>query len=152
MADLTQFYAAHPLWVWAGLAAGLLALEVATGSGWLLWPAASAGIVAALAAFAGLPLAGALVVFALLTIITTLLGRRLLPTSLTHRGLDINDPHERLLGRDALTVAAFTNGAGRVFIDGKEWAAELDGEVVPPAGAKVEVVSVAGARLKVRAS
>jgi hypothetical protein len=49
-------------------------------------------------------------------------------------------------------VAAFTNGAGRVFIDGKEWAAELDGEVVPPAGAKVEVVSVAGARLKVRAS
>jgi membrane protein implicated in regulation of membrane protease activity len=49
-------------------------------------------------------------------------------------------------------VGAFEGRAGRVFIDGKEWAAELtDGERLKP-GAEVEVVAVEGARLKVRAT
>ncbi len=43
MSDLSDFYLSHPLWIWAALGAGLLAIEVAAGSGWLLWPAAAAG-------------------------------------------------------------------------------------------------------------
>ena len=46
MAALTEILAAQPFWFWAGLAAALLAVEAATGTGWLLWPASSAGVVA----------------------------------------------------------------------------------------------------------
>lgn len=150
MPDLAPLYANHPFWIWIGLAAALLALEVATGSGWLLWPAAAAAAVAVLAGFTGLPLAGALLVFALLTIVSTLLARRYLPRSVTDHGLDINDQVGRLMGHHGVAVAAFAGRAGRVFVDGKEWAAELDEGEGLEAGSRVEVVGVAGARLRVR--
>ncbi len=51
---MAEFYAAHPLWSWMIVAGVLLAAEVATGSGWLLWPAASAALVGLLT-LAGLP-------------------------------------------------------------------------------------------------
>ena len=47
-------------------------------------------------------------------------------------------------------MGAFQHRAGRVFIDGKEWAAELDDGEVLEAGASVEVVGVQGGCLKVR--
>ncbi|MDB5423332.1 MAG: hypothetical protein JWQ29_748 [Phenylobacterium sp.] len=150
MPDLADLYLNHPFWIWISLAAALLALEVATGSGWLLWPAAAAAVVAVLAGFTGLSLAGALVVFAVLTIVSTLLARRYLPRSLTDQGHDINDQVGRLMGHHGVAVAAFAGRAGRVFIDGKEWAAELDEGEGLEAGSRVEVVGVAGARLRVR--
>ncbi len=150
MPSLTLVYAAHPFWVWIAFAAGLLAMEVATGSGWLLWPAASAAAVAVLAGLAGVSLPVALLVFALLTIVSTLLARRYLPRSLAPDGHDINDNIARLMGHHGKAVAAFAGGSGRVFIDGKEWAADLaEGEGLE-AGARVEVVGVTGARLRVR--
>lgn len=152
MAALLDLYAAHPSWIWAGLGAALLAMEVMAGSGWLLWPAASAGLVAVLVGFLDLPMPLAVLVFALLTMVSTLLARRYLPRSLLRQGHDINDGEARLLGREAKVVAAFQDRSGRVFIDGKEWAAELEGEGVPEVGARVEVTAVAGARLHVRAS
>ncbi len=152
MSAAADLYLAHPLWIWAALGAGLLAIEVAAGSGWLLWPAASAGVVALLVAIRPLPPAVGVMVFALLTIASTLLARRYLPRSVTHHARDINDGEARLLGAEARVVAAFHDGAGRVFVDGKEWAAELEGEAVPAAGARVEVTGVLGARLKVRAA
>ena len=39
-----DLYLSHPAWAWAASAAVLLAVELVTGSGWLLWPAASAGV------------------------------------------------------------------------------------------------------------
>ena len=42
MHGLMVFYLGHPMWVWLAVGALLLAAEVATGSGYLLWPAASA--------------------------------------------------------------------------------------------------------------
>jgi membrane protein implicated in regulation of membrane protease activity len=153
MSDLLGLYAAHPVWIWIALGAALLAVEVATGSGWLLWPAASAGIVAAAVAFAGLVLSQAVLVFALLTISLALLARRYLPKSLTrHPPHDINDNIARLVGHHGRVVATFEGRSGRVFIDGKEWAAELDDGEAPQAGARVEVTGVAGAHLRVRAA
>lgn len=151
MPDLAALYASHPVWIWIALGAALLAVEVATGSGWLLWPSASAGITALLVAFAGLDLAQAALVFALLTISLALLARRYLPKSLTrHSGHDINDNIARLVGHQGRVVAAFQGRSGRVFIDGKEWAAELDEGEALEAGARVEVTGVAGAHLRVR--
>ena len=150
MFDPTELYLSHPFWVWIAFAAAILAIEVATGSGWLLWPAAAAAVVAVLAEFTPISAPLALVVFALLTIVSTLLARRYLPRSVTHHGHDINDQVNRLVGHHGVAVAAFAGRAGRVFIDGKEWAAELDEGDALEAGSRVEVVAVAGAHLRVR--
>jgi membrane protein implicated in regulation of membrane protease activity len=153
MGELAGLYNTHPVWVWVVIGAALLAVEVVTGSGWLLWPAAAAGIVAAAVAFAGLDLSQAALVFALLTISLALLARRYLPKSLLrHPPHDINDNIARLVGHQGQVVGAFQGRRGRVFIDGKEWAAELDGGEALEAGARVEVTGVAGAHLKVRSA
>ena len=151
MPDLAALYASHPVWIWIALGAAVLAVEVATGSGWLLWPAASAWIVAVAVGFAGLDLSQAALVFALLTISLALLARRYLPKSLFHHaGGDVNDNVARLVGHQGRVVAAFQGRSGRVFIDGKEWAAELDDGEALEAGSAVEVTGVTGARLRVR--
>jgi membrane protein implicated in regulation of membrane protease activity len=64
---------------------------------------------------------------------------------------DINDSVARLMGQRGRAVAAFDGRFGRVMVDGKEWAAELDDDAPLPADAAVEVVAVGGARLRVRA-
>lgn len=149
--DPVGVYAAHAPWVWAALAAALLAVEVLTGSGWLLWAAASAGVTALLAGVTRLGLPAALVVFAGLTIASTLVAQRVFPRRpRTHDGSDINDNVARLVGHRGWAAQAFDGAVGRVSIDGKEWAAELDGAEALAAGAAVEVVSVQGARLRVR--
>ena len=139
MASLVEFFLAHGFWVWVAAAAAILALEIAFGSGWLLWPAASAAVVAVLSLFthnATLELG----LFAVLTIVSTLTARRFWPPQ-KQPSVDIND-----------NVAAFVHGAGRVLVDGKEWAAEaIDGSPLE-LEAIVEVVGLSGgSRLQVRA-
>lgn len=151
MLDPMSLYLAHPFWVWIALAAALLAIEVATGSGWMLWPAASAAVVALLATTTGLGPWDAVLVFSLLTISSVLLARRYMPKSLfRHVGQDINDNVDRLVGHQGRAVTAFKDRSGRVFVDGKEWAAETDEGVALEAGSRVEVTGVAGTRLRVR--
>lgn len=151
MSGLIDLYQAHALWAWLALAGLLGVIELATGSGWLLWPAATAVLVAILAAYAGLSPGQAVLVYALVTISAVLLARRYLPKRLlAHAGHDINDNVARLVGHRGRAVTAFRAHAGRVFIDGKEWAAELEGAEVLEVGAVVEVTGVAGAHLRVR--
>lgn len=153
MPDLMSLYLAHPFWAWIALAGLLLVIEVMTGSGWMLWPAGCAAVVAFAAAYGGLNPGQAVLVFALLTISTVLLARRYLPKSLLRRAdHDINDNIARLVGHQGRVVAAFQDRSGRVFVDGKEWAAEADDAQALGAGARVEVTGVTGARLKVRAA
>jgi membrane protein implicated in regulation of membrane protease activity len=152
VADITLLHDQYGVWVWAGLAAAMLAIEAMSGSGWLLWPAASAAIVAILVKTMGLSFEAAVLSFVVLTLLTTLLGRRFLPRALTGRSHDINDATARLLGHHGRAVSAFKGKLGRVFIDGKEWAAELDEGEAIEAGAEVEVTGVAGARLKVKSA
>ena len=150
MDSIAGLYAAEPFWVWAGLAAALLAIEVLTGSGWLLWAAASAGMTAIVVAIGGTNVPTTLLIFALLTMASTLAARRYLPRSGRPTGDDINDNVARLVGHIGASVGAFSRGAGRVAIDGKEWAAQLEEGDALEAGASVEVIGVDGARLTVR--
>lgn len=138
------FYADYSLWIWMGLAAGLLAIEILTGSGWLLWAAASAAAIGTLGAVIALTPTMALLAFAILTIVSTLLARRYMPARASDGG-DINDNVARLLGQRGAVVSA-----GRVAIDGKEWPAVSEDGALKP-GVPVEVVRVDGARLTVRA-
>ncbi|MEO8115877.1 MAG: NfeD family protein [Phenylobacterium sp.] len=148
MGTLVDVYGSHPFWIWAAIGAALLAFEVATGSGWLLWPAASAALVGLISLFVDLGMGWSLLVFAGLTIASTLAARRLIGR-VAGDDKDINDNTARLIGQSGLAAKAFENGAGRVFIDGKEWAAELEGDPSLEAGTRVEVVGLSGSRLRV---
>ncbi|MFN3524266.1 MAG: NfeD family protein [Phenylobacterium sp.] len=153
MDGLFDFYAAHDFWVWTGLAAAILATEVAIGSGWLLWPSASAAAVGVLSLLTPLGLPVALFLFAVLTIASTLLARRYFPRSEMAAAGDINDNVGRLVGQEGQAVQAFLGGHGRIAIDGKEWAAELEEGETLAAGQDVRVVGVTGGtRLRVRPS
>lgn len=147
---VTELYANQPFWVWLAVGALILTAEVATGSGWLLWPAVSAAIVAYLAMLGidiGLP--GEIAAFAVLTVVTTLAGRRFLGRY--GKGSDVNGNAERLIGRAGRSTSAFSLGHGRVLVEGCEWAAELEDGGDLPNGAPVEVARLAdGARLIVR--
>jgi inner membrane protein len=152
MDTVSAFAFAHPFWVWLAIGAVFLAIEVVTGSGWMLWPAAAAALVGVASLF--IPHFGAaagIALFAVCTLILTYVGRRLLKTT-APGGADINDARGRLIGHRGEATAAFESGLGRVFVDGKEWSAELvDGEAIA-AGARVEVTAVlSGARLRVKA-
>ena len=151
MDGLIQLLVANPFWVWAAIGALILATEVSTGSGWLLWPAASAAAVAvAVLLFPHLNGVGAVGLYAGLTIVTTLLARRFWRSSPADESQDINDNISRLVGHHGRAAADFRDRAGRVFIDGKEWAAELEEDAVLVSGAAIEVTGINGALLRVR--
>jgi membrane protein implicated in regulation of membrane protease activity len=141
---------AHPFALWLAVGGVLLTVEVATGSGWLLWPAGSAAVTAVLVLATPLDLTAQAVIFAGLTILTTLTGRRLFPHATVLGGGDINDTRARLTGADGVAAGDFAGGRGRVFVDGKEWAADLEGGAVLASGSRVLVTRVSGARLTVR--
>lgn len=151
MTWLADLYVAHPFWIWLAVGAVLLALEVATTTGWLLWPAACAVIVAGLTFILKGDFAVALAVFAVLTIVSTVLARRYLPKNASGDGPDINDNLGRLVGHFGMAVSAFEHGHGRVFIDGKEWAAVADEDAPPLLDQRVKVLSADGGILKVKA-
>ena len=143
------FYDLHPFWVWLAVAALFLAVEVATGTGWLLWPAASAFVIGVVAQALHPGATVEIGLFAALTIASTLLARRYLRPVLEPKGPDLNDPMQRLVGQRGQVLSTFEQGRGRVFVDGKDWAAETD-EPIPAISQEVVVIGVDGAVLKVR--
>jgi inner membrane protein len=150
MAGLIELFLNHALADWLAIGGVLLILELITGSGWLLWPAGAAAVVAIITLGPDLPLPAQAAIFALLTAIATFAGRRWMGRH-AHGGHDPNDPLSRLVGRHGEAASPFEGGRGRVFVDGKEWAAELVGGDALAPGGRVEVVAlVGGARLKVR--
>ena len=149
---ITDLYADHALWFWLAIGAALLAVEVLSGTGWLLWPAACAGVVA-LFTLIGLNIGflGEVALFSVLTIAATLLAKKFTPGWSQPDGKDINDRSGELVGLTGQAVSAFHDGSGRVLVSGAEWAAELDGAETAKLGSKVQVVSVLdGAKLRVK--
>ena len=129
----------------------LLAIEAATSTEWLLWPAVSAGVVAVVTAL-GLPLGflGEVALFAVLTVAATLLSRQLIQRVNPSDSPDINAREGRLIGQRAQVIQPFVDGRGRVFVSGAEWSAEIVGPSPEP-GESVIVEATLVALLKVRA-
>jgi inner membrane protein len=149
MTAIDAFLAGHPLVIWAGFGAILLALELVHGSGWLLWPAGSAFALAAiLLVFPAMGAVTQVLVYAFIAILSTVIGRKVVSPR-ARLTTDVNEPMDRLVGMHGQVIAAFQAGHGRVFVDGKEWAAESAAPL--QAGAEIVVEAVlGGARLKVR--
>ena len=152
MTWLSELYFAHPFWIWLAIGGLFLVVEVATGTGWLLWSAASAVVVALLSLILPVGPVVHLTIWAALTILATLTVRRYLPRNASGDGPDINDNLARLIGHQGAVVEAFRNGQGRVFVDGKEWPAVAEDGGAPKLDDKVQVVSAHGTILHVKAA
>ncbi|MBB5745855.1 NfeD family protein [Brevundimonas variabilis] len=149
MQTVLDLYTNQPFWMWLALGVILLAIEAALSTEWLLWPAVSAGAVAALTAVGlrmGLPVE--IAIFAVLTIVSSVASRRLVKR-VNPSEPDINDRDSRLVGQPAKVVEAFVNGHGRVFISGSEWPAEALGDM-PGVGEWVRVQATTGSGLIVQ--
>jgi len=170
MTTLEALYLYDPFWIWLGVASVFVALSFATGANLLFLPSACAAAVALLElAGARLSVETEIGVFAALTAFTLLGAYALQPRARVAlvgaaaarqarasgydmgSGKPTEDPGA-LVGRIARATGEFNNGVGRVWIDGSEWAAEIEGvEETLPVGASVRVVRViGGVKLQVR--
>ncbi len=149
MDAVLDIYASQPFWIWLAVGVLLLAVEAALSTEWLLWPAVAAGVVAVLTALGlRMGLAAEVGLFAALTVLATLLSRRLIKRVNPEDHPDINDRDLRLVGQRARVVQPFVEGRGRVFVSGAEWAAEISGDA-PPVGDSVIIDRLDGPSLKV---
>ena len=119
----------NAFWVWFIFGLLLLGVEIFLGTQWLLWAAAAAGVVAVIC-LTGLPFGFFLqaLTFAILSVVMGLLTPRFLKVS--GHSPDVNDPHRRMVGKQAEVLSGFELVAGgertgRVVFDGVEWPAVL---------------------------
>lgn len=137
MSDMNTIFLMGPMgtqafWIWLLLGLLLLGVEVFLGTQWLLWSAAAAGTVAVIC-LTGLPFGfvAQVATFAVLSLIMALLTKRFL--HIPGGSADVNDPHARLVGKQAEILSGFEvvaggDRTGRVMFDGVEWPAVLSGE------------------------
>jgi membrane protein implicated in regulation of membrane protease activity len=161
MAILEALYQQDPFWVWLAVASLFVALNLATGSSLLMWPGVAAALVATLEvagvrlglqAEAGVfvALSAAMLGVVALRVPRTVVAagepaRRTKPAKGARTGTVEQGESGRLIGRIGRSSSEFANGVGRVWIDGAEWAAELDGagEILPE-GEPVRILKVVG--------
>jgi len=139
-------------WWWVAFGIGLGAIEMATLSFFLLWPAMAAVFMAVLLAILpGMPGEVQIAFYAALSVALTFGGRSLVrrygdggepETTLNKRG-------DQMVGRRA-KVLSFEGTEGRVEIDGVHWRAQrTDGNFALGEGQAVRVVKVDGMTLHV---
>lgn len=181
MQTLQELYVQNPFWVWLAVGAVFVALDIAAGSGKLIW----GGVAAAVLAFVNLTDVRLGAPVELLVFVVVGVGGAVIaamPWKRT-RSATPHDPPEapakpaafklplkraervetpeppaadenrtaRLIGRIGRTTGEFSNGVGRVWIDGAEWGAELHGDETLPSDTPVRVMGVTGGvRLHVR--
>ena len=155
MTTFQILYQHDPFWIWLSISGLFVALAVATGSPLLIWPGVAAALVGALEV-AGVRLALPIEagVFALVSaVLVEGVGQRLPRRSKrAASAAERQSETARLVGRIARSSSEFSNGVGRVWIDGAEWGAELDagGEILPQDHPVRVVKVVGGVTLQVR--
>lgn len=135
-------------YAWLLLAVALGAAELAVPGVFLIFIAIAAGITGLLSLlFPALTLSAELAVFGAWSVVTVLIGRRWY----TDYPVDSDDPllndrGARLIGQSVTVVEAITGGSGRVRVGDSDWTAR--GPDLPM-GARVRIVGVSGAALRV---
>ena len=150
MDALFSFLGELQTWHWLAFALLLLIAEIATGTTYLLWPAAAAGLVGAAMAITPLNWPAQLGTFAVLTLVLTVTGRTYVKGRWLTRGApeQLNERSAAMIGQLALADVQFSAGIGRVKIGDSVWRAASDEAISP--GDRVEIVGVEGVTLKVK--
>lgn len=137
-------------WWWVAFGVGLGAVEMATMSFFLIWPAIAAIIMAVILWIApGMQGEAHIAIYAVLAVVLTFAGRSYLrkfgdgapETSL-------NDRSAQMVGRQA-KVTQFELGEGQVELDGLNWSANWPKGQTAEAGQVVKIISADGMSLNV---
>ncbi|ACO45587.1 NfeD family protein [Deinococcus deserti] len=136
-------------WHWWVLGALLLILEVFAPGVFFVWLAMAAFMLGLLVFVLPLPVTLQLLLFALLSVVAVLIGRRYVNRLILggDEGESMNRGASRLVGRTVVVTSAIRNGVGRVRVGDSDWRAT--GPDVPE-GANVLIVSAEGTTLHVR--
>lgn len=149
---MTYFWdATH--WQWWAIAMVLFGAEVLLPTFFLLWPGAAALVVGALVYFfPEMSWALQIIIFTVLSVIATVLGRRYFANTKTETDKpNLNQGGKDFIGRKVTLDQDIKDGLGRVSIGDTTWSVRLEGDASLAKGNKVEVVAVDGATLVVRA-
>lgn len=146
MTVIQIIYGIDPYCLWLCMAGLALAIAAVSGSSLPMWTMTAAFVVAvASAATNGFgPLAETALFLALSLAFTVPAARRAWRAAERAKPEPRPEHPARLIGRVARSTGDFANGVGRVWIDGAEWAAEIEGGEDVPRGHAVRVTRVIG--------
>ena len=131
-----------PGWLWLIGGVLVVAVEIVVPGVFLIWLGIAAILTGLFTVLFGIGLPGELALFALYSVISVLVGRRVYGASENNQPDPLlNDRAARLVGRRVLAVTAIDEDEGRVRIDDSEWSAR-GGPAEP--GERVRITSVEG--------
>jgi membrane protein implicated in regulation of membrane protease activity len=131
-----------PGWLWLIGGVLVVAAEIVVPGVFLIWLGIAAILTGLFTLLFGIGLPGELALFALYSIISVLVGRRVYGASEDNQPDPLlNDRAARLVGRRVLAVTAIDEDEGRVRIGDSEWSAR-GGPAEP--GERVRITSVDG--------
>ena len=146
MGDLGDFLFTH--WGWAAVGLLLLLLEVLAPGTFMLWLGIAALLTAVSTFVFDLGMALQLVVFALYSAVSVVLGRHYFKWSPGSNAAvsELNQPATRLIGRVVTVIEPIENGRGRVKIADSPWIAEGPDM---PVGMRAKIVATEGSIVRV---
>lgn len=141
-------------WWWVAFGLALGALEMATGSFFLIGPGVAAAIVG-IVLFVNPQMAGEfqVTIFAIVSVILTW-AARVYTAKMREAPSDrpgLNQRAGQIIGRRGTVLDPFHHGEGAVEIGGVRWLAKLDEGEMLAKGKPVEVVAATGTTLTVKA-
>jgi len=134
---------------WMLLGIGLLALELGTGTTYILWVAAAAILMAVITFILPLSWSVQFILFFVLSVALLVAGHKYVrPKFKGGEPSDLNDRSRSMVGMRVKAVSDFEVGKGRVEVGDTQWAAAL-AEGSAKIGDELRVLSVIGATLQV---
>ena len=137
------------VWVWLGILIVMLVLEAATPTALVtIWFAAGA-LVAMILAIIGLEWWIQLIAFVVVSVILLLVLRPIASRLIKPKKQATN--YDALIGKTCeVTQDILPEKWGHVNVKGVDWSARSEDDSIVPAGAKVEILAVEGAKLVVK--
>ena len=133
---------------WGLFGIGLVGLELATGTTYILWPALAALVTAVFVLM--LPLSWGLqfILFFLLSTVLLVVGHIYLrPMMKSGEPSDLNDRARTMVGNRVIAFTDFENGHGRVTVGDSQWKASTESDADPAVGDTLVITAVVGATL-----
>lgn len=138
---MEEFFPFLGAWAWFVAAAVFLLLELLSPGVFFLWLAIAAALTGLADALQGLPWQAELLVFAALSVVSVLVGRRFYagPALEPDDNPYLNRRQLGYIGRSFTLTQPVINGRGKLTIEDTVW--EVEGPDIP-AGARVKVTAV----------
>lgn len=145
---MVDFFQNHPFWAWASLAVIFLIAELLTMTTYLLLLGIAAAINSLIILMLpNLPLWASVTIFAILSILSVIIGRKFFNPHAKSHNESLNSPNHRLLNQEAVANEDFVNGIGALQIGDTRWRATSKVDIKK--GDRVKIHAIDGVTLDV---